>query len=137
MSEPHGGLVLIDTSAWICYFSQRKYGDIKQAVSSLIEENRAALTGPVRVELIQGCKGDGERRLVEELLNGLYYLPVKEEHWQMTADLSFGLRRKGVTVSVVDSLIAAIAMSYGYPLLHRDSDFDHIARHERRLKILR
>jgi predicted nucleic acid-binding protein len=42
--------------------------------------------------------------------------------------LAFSLRRKGVTVSAIEILIATLADDYGCALLQRDSDFELIAR---------
>jgi predicted nucleic acid-binding protein len=44
---------------------------------------------------------------------------------------------KGITPrSANDCLIAIYAIEHGVPLLHYDRDFDHIARVDRRLKIV-
>lgn len=124
-------LVLIDTSAWICHFSRRNFQSIKQAVSYLLDENRAAITGPVITELIQGCRTNKEKQLLEDMMSGIHYLPVKDKHWHKTADLSFDLRRKEITVATIDALIGTVAMEYGCRLLHNDTDFDLIAKYEK------
>jgi hypothetical protein len=49
-------LVLIDTSAWICFFSRRGYGEIQKALPLLLDENRSAITRPIWIELIQGTR---------------------------------------------------------------------------------
>jgi hypothetical protein len=40
------GLVLIDTSGWICFFSRRGYEEIKEQIYILLDENRVAIAGP-------------------------------------------------------------------------------------------
>ncbi len=122
-------LVLVDTSAWICFFARKDFSEIKEIVSHLLDENRAAVAGPVLVELIQGARTEKERDFLKNRIEGLHWLTVTDMHWHEAADLSFGWRRKGVTVSTVDALLAVVALSYDCSLLHKDSDFDLLARH--------
>lgn len=122
-------LVLVDTSAWICFFARKDFLEIKETVSHLLDENRAAVAGPVLVELIQGARTEKERDFLKNRIEGLHWLTVTDMHWHEAADLSFKLRRKGVTVPAIDVLLAATAISYQCDLLHRDDDFHLIARH--------
>jgi predicted nucleic acid-binding protein len=54
---------------------------------------------------------------------------VTDDHGHQSAELGFKLRRKGITSSAIDILIATLAMDYQCALLHKDSDFDRIARY--------
>ncbi len=120
--------VLVDTSGWICFFARRGYEDTKKAISILLDEDRVAIAGPILVELIQGVRGVQEKQNIQDYAKGLYWLQTTDEHWYKSTELIFQLRRKGVTSSVIDVLIAVLAMDYQCALLHKDSDFDHIAR---------
>ena len=120
--------VLIDTSGWICFFARRGYEDMKKAISILLDEDRVAIAGPILVELIQGARDIEEKQNIKDYAKGLYWLQITDEHWYKSAELILQLRRKGVTSSIVDVLIAVVAMDYQCTLLHKDSDFDHIAR---------
>lgn len=122
-------LVLIDTSAWICFFARHGYPEIKNALSLLLDEDRAAVAGPILVELIQGSRTAEEKENIKKWIKGLYWLPVTDALWSDAAEISFALRRKGITTSPIDTLIAALAIEYNCLLLHRDSHFDLIARH--------
>lgn len=121
--------VLIDTSAWVCFFARSGFIGIREAVSQLLDEDMAAIAGPIVVELIQGARTERERDFLKSRLEGLHWLPITDSHWHEAADLSFRLRRKGVTASAIDVLLAAVAISYKCKLLHKDSDFDLIAKH--------
>ena len=120
--------VLIDTSGWICFFARRGYEDMKKNISILLDEDRVAIAGPILVELIQGAKDIEEKQNIKDYTKGLHWLGITDEHWHKSADLIFQLRRKGVTSSIIDTLIAVLAMDYQCTLLHKDSDFNHIAR---------
>jgi predicted nucleic acid-binding protein len=122
-------LVLIDTSGWICFFSRRGYEDMKKRVSILLDEDRVAIAGPIVIELIQGTRNEEEKGKVEGYVKGLHWLSVTDDHWHQSADFAFKLRRKGITCSAIDALIATLAMDYECSLLHKDSDFDQISRH--------
>jgi predicted nucleic acid-binding protein len=122
-------LVLIDTSGWICFFSHRGYEEMKKRISALLEEDRVAIAGPILIELIQGTRNEEEKGKVEGYVKGLHWLPVTDEHWHQSANFAFKLRRKGITSSAIDVLIATLAMDYQCSLLHKDSDFDQISHH--------
>ena len=123
------GLVLIDTSGWICFFSRRGYEEIKKRISILLDEDRVAIAGPILIELIQGTRNEEEKEKVNGYVKGLHWLPVTDDHWHQSADFAFKLRRKGITSSTSDVLIATLAMDYQCSLLHEDSHFDQISRH--------
>ena len=125
------GPVLVDTSAWICFFSRKGFESLKETVALLLDENRAAIAGPILVELIQGCRTEKEKGQLKEVFEGTLWHTVTDEIWRHAADLGFSLRRKGVPVPAMDSLIAAIAIYCDCALLHYDSDFTLISRHTR------
>ena len=120
-------LVLVDTSAWICFFSRRGFEDIKKTLSTLLDEDRAAIAGPILVELIQGTRTTDEKETIKKLIRGIHWLSVSDDHWHKAAEMAFALRRKGVTSSAIDTLIAILAIDYRCLLLHKDSHFELIA----------
>jgi hypothetical protein len=121
-------LVLIDTSGWICFFSRRGFEEIKKAISTLLDEDRAAIAGPILVELIQGTRTVEEKEAIKRIIKGIHWLPVTDDHWHKAAEMAFDLRRKGITSSAIDTLIAALAIEYRCILLHKDSHFELIAQ---------
>jgi predicted nucleic acid-binding protein len=122
------GLVLVDTSAWICFFSRRGFDDLKRTLSALLDEDRAAIAGPILVELIQGTRTEEEKETIKTLIRGIHWLSVSDDHWRKASEMAFALRRKGITSSAVDTLISILAIEYHCMLLHKDSRFDLIAR---------
>jgi predicted nucleic acid-binding protein len=122
-------LVLVDTSAWICFFARRGYPDIKEALSLLLEEDRAAIAGPIMIEIVQGARTAEEKEDIKKWIKGICWLSVTDAIWNNAAEMAFALRRKGITTSAIDTLIAALAIEYDCSLLHRDSHFDLVSRH--------
>jgi predicted nucleic acid-binding protein len=129
LREASSGLVLIDTSAWICFFARKGFEGLKQSVAHLLDQNRAATTGPILVEIIQGCRTAAEKHKLKGVMKGVHWITITDDMWETAADISFDLRRKEVTISVVDAIIATVAISTGSQLLHHDSDYALIARH--------
>jgi predicted nucleic acid-binding protein len=121
-------LVLVDTSAWICFYSRRGFEDLKKALSALLDEDRAAIAGPILVELIQGTRTSEEKETIKTLIRGIHWLSVSDDHWNKASEMVFALRRKGITSSAIDTLIAILAIEYHCILLHKDSHFDLIER---------
>ena len=121
-------LVLIDTSGWICFFSRRGFEEIKKAISTLLDDDRAAVAGPILVELIQGTRTEKEKESITRYIRGIHWLSVTDDHWYKAAEMAFDLRRKGITSSAIDTLIATLAIEYHCILLHKDSHFELIAR---------
>lgn len=124
-----GELVLIDTSAWISFFARKGFPEMKQAISGLLDDDMAAIAGPIMVELVQGARSDNEKAEINDRIRGVYWLQITDDHWHKAAELSFSLRRKGITVSAIDSILAATAIAYDCRILHKDSDFELIAGH--------
>jgi len=129
MTPPESKTILADTSAWICFFSRKGFTDIKDTICRLLDENRVSITGPVVIELIQGARTEREKDNIQHYINGIQWLPIMDEIWVSTADMAFYLRRKGITVSAIDALIATVAIHNNCILLHKDSDYDLIAKY--------
>ena len=128
----HGTLHLIDTSVWIEVFLPRRSAvspALIERVEELMADNRAALTGVVRFELLGGARGEAEFARLEAALEGLPGIPMDEESWSEAARLSFFLRRVGLTIPPPDLMIASVALQADAPVLHRDRHFDAIAAH--------
>ena len=120
--------VIVDTSAWIESFHPTGDIKLKETVKQLITEGKILLPGIIRVEILRGTKSQREYERLDELLNGLTYLPVGENFWGRLARFSFDLFRKGIAVPLVDTYIALLAIENNASLLHRDQHFDVIAQ---------
>lgn len=117
---------LVDTSAWIEVF--RKGGrDIREFV-----EPDAMLTClPVMQEVLQGFRDERAYRTARDAMLSLPMLesPLSEAVFLEAAGLYRATRRAGLTVrSSVDCLIAACAIRHDVVVLHKDRDYDVLAR---------
>jgi predicted nucleic acid-binding protein len=118
-------LILVDTSAWIAFFRDR--GRVAAIVDRALEDDEAALCGPVLTELRRGFVSTAERSKTIPLLFACHQLPQPASLWDEAGDLGFALARNGVTVKSLDLLIAAYALTHDIPILTLDRDFQLIA----------
>ena len=126
-------LVLVDTSVWSLAL-RRHAGDLSPAekrivaeLGHLIEEGRAQLIGPVRQELLSGIRESAQYERLREHLRGFPDQPLEGADFEYAAQLSNQCRRTGVTGSVVDLLICAIAVKRNWPVFTTDQDFRNYA----------
>ncbi|MBW2039885.1 MAG: PIN domain-containing protein [Deltaproteobacteria bacterium] len=119
--------VIIDTSAWIESFRPGGDQELKQMVKELILRNAVLLPGIIKSEVLRGAKSEGEFSMLKDLLSGLIYLPVEEDFGERVARFSFELFRKGLSVPLIDTYIALLAIEEDVPLLCRDKHFSWIA----------
>lgn len=115
-------LVVVDTSVWVAYF-RRTDPAVERDLDELIDADLVAMVPPVRLELILGCRKAQRASLVKRI-DMLHALPVTEQTWNRAEEVSMGLRDKGITLGVVDVLIAAAACEHQARLWTLDQDFD-------------
>jgi predicted nucleic acid-binding protein len=89
----------------------------------------AAVNQIVRVEVLLGCRNEAEFASNAETFAALHEVPLDSGTWERAGRLGFDLRRRGVSASVPDLIIAASAIERAATLVHADSDFDLIAQH--------
>jgi predicted nucleic acid-binding protein len=124
-------VILADTSAWVEYL--RATGSSTHATMRrlIAEESDLVTTDVVVMEILAGART--EERLVElrRLLNRFELVPIVGlADFEAAADIYRRCQRRGGTVrKLTDCLIAAVVLRANAELLHRDRDFDVIARH--------
>ncbi len=120
-------MVLVDTSAWIELFRKppafdlADFADLEDVVTVL----------PVVQEVLQGFADERAFAIASEAMRALPMLeaPLREPVFVEAAQLYRTARRAGFTIrSSTDCLIAACALRHGAAVLHRDRDFEALAR---------
>ncbi len=121
-------MILVDTSVWVEILRGQKK-KVRETFLDIVADEPYGLCRFTQLELLQGAKDEREWRLLNEYLVSQYYLEVNEDTWGKAARIYFELRRRGITVnSPIDCCIAQIALDEKALLLHRDRDFEKIAR---------
>jgi hypothetical protein len=77
-------LVLIDTCMWVPFFN-RPHSAEKRTIDGLIDEDRAALVGPILAEILCGFRRDAQAEWVASSLRGLHF---HEMSWDAVNSMS-------------------------------------------------
>lgn len=121
-------MVLVDTSVWIEILRDRS-GARRRALLEALDGEDLFLSRFTQLELLQGSRDEGEWQLLSSYLADQDYLELSEGSWEGAARIYFDLRRAGLTVrSPIDCCIAQLALDRDALLIHRDRDFETIAR---------
>ena len=120
-------MILVDTSVWIDFFS-RSPGRAGSELRRMIDEVEPfALTGLVVAEVLQGLTRDVNR--IERYLSLWEMLePRGFSTYREASAISRLARSKGISLTTIDTLIAAIALEHQASLFSLDKDFSPIAR---------
>jgi predicted nucleic acid-binding protein len=115
---------VVDTSAWVDFLR----GDLRAVsrVDALLANGEAALTGPVRAEVLSGARSSAQFERLRQLFDALPRLPDPPALWDRVAEYRFALARGGFQAEIVDLAIAVVALASGARLLTRDRDFQRI-----------
>ena len=118
-------MVIADTSVWIPFFNRPESPE-KQAIDTLIDEDRLALAGIVVAELLQGCRTPKVADTILDKLTGVRFLDTRFSTWRHAGELSASLRRKGITVPLSDVIIAALGIEHHAEVYTLDPHFEKI-----------
>jgi hypothetical protein len=123
-------IVLVDASVWIEYLRGTCVPEARTLYRLLDEESDLCVCGPVLAEVLQGIRDDKQHARTKAELESLLYLPLRKQQYVEAAALYRNCRKHGETLRTsVDCVIAACAIASSVSLLHRDRDFEIIARH--------
>lgn len=129
--------MLVDTSVWIDFFNGKNSANTN-LLKNFLEEEELIFTVPIIIqEILQGIRDDKQYNEVKQALLNLEILKLDPVEAAIgAADLYRALRKTGITIKKSnDCVIAFYAIYYNVELLHKDSDFDLIAKYTK-LKIL-
>lgn len=120
--------ILIDTSAWIESFKKTGNKSLQQLLIKTIESSQVATTHIIILELLQGCRDKNEYAWMKVRLESLELLPANEKVWDMAYNAGYDLKKNGITIPTIDLIIASIAKTYNYTLIHHDKHFRLITK---------
>ena len=122
-------LVLVDSSIWIPFLRSRTADPSADLLSALLRDKRVATNRLIRLELLSGTATHQAYELLDADLAALHQLPLTEKVFHAASLLRWRLHRKGASIPVFDTLIAACAIFYDCPVLEDDAHFRLIAKH--------
>jgi predicted nucleic acid-binding protein len=116
-------LVLIDTCIWVSFFNRPQSRE-KDVVDALLDDDRAALVGPILLEVLIGFRRNQYADWVASVLRGLHLVDVTWDDWCVAARLGRRLRATGHVLPPSDLTIAAVALERGIAVCTTDPHFD-------------
>lgn len=117
--------VIVDTSVLISFF--RGTEKIAEEVTTLLENNKAIVTGIIIAELLQGMKDLKEEENITAILDGISTIEVTTDIWFKAGKLALSLRRKGINLPLTDVAIAALAIENNLSIFTLDKHFEQIS----------
>jgi len=106
---------LLDTSVIIDAINEKK--SRRQLLRALVEEGHLLACCPINVAEVYAGMRPKEEAVTTELLRSLRYYPISFETAELGGRLRREYGRKGSTLSVTDTLIAAVAIHQGLTLV--------------------
>lgn len=120
-------MILVDTSVWVDFFSSTRGRGGAELRRMIADSEPFALTGVVVAEILQGLTRDADR--IEQFLREWDLLePTGFATYREAAGIYRAARGKGISLTTIDTLIAAIALEHGASVFTLDQDFSRIAR---------
>lgn len=122
--------MIVDTSAWV-EFLRGTGSPTHHRLRTAIETGEPLATPtPVLMELLAGARDEGAAADLQRMLAGFDSVEVEGPlDFEDAALLYRACRRQGETVrSLIDCLVAAMALRVGRAVLHANRDYDAIAR---------
>lgn len=113
-SQEKGIACLLDTDIVIDFLRRRDYA--QTLIKKWAGEGLLAISALTHLEIYQGIKS-GEEEATRAFLDGLTTIDVDVQIARQAGQMLAGLRSKGVTVGLTDSIIAATALQLSVPLL--------------------
>jgi hypothetical protein len=122
-----GNRVLIDTSVWISYFKDaEKQSTVK--VDDVLTHSHIYVPKVVIAELTQGAKTEKEIAVIEEFVDAFTIIDQTADTWVRAGRLSFSMKKKGITVHIIDCYIAVLANEHDCSIFTLDEHFKSIQK---------
>jgi predicted nucleic acid-binding protein len=117
--------ILIDTSVWIDYFKNRS-SRLSEKVDEILTFSSVFVPKVVIAELMQGAKTENEISVIEEFIGAFNIVDHTENTWIKAGRLSFSMKKRGLTVNLIDCYIALLANENNCKIFSLDEHFKSI-----------
>lgn len=125
--KPTGGApvadVLVDTSVWVDFFRRSAQSPWRPRLVDLLERGAVAIVDPVVAELLYGARSEREQTVIRQLGESVRRPPLGLEVWLAAGKLGHQWRARGVTLALVDCVLAAVAHRESLALWTLDEEF--------------
>jgi predicted nucleic acid-binding protein len=124
-------MIVADASVWIDYFNNVVSEKTKTLAEALLRGGNVLVGDLIITEVLQGIRDDTKYKATKDFLFELDYHTLVGKRLSVQAAQNYRLlRRRGITIrKTVDVIIGTFCLEYGYPILHKDQDFDYMEQH--------
>lgn len=127
-------MILLDTSVLSAAFRRRRRSELEaravDALTRLVAHDvPLAIPGIVLQELLGGVRHEDHFTRPESLIDPFPVIMAERRDHVAAARIGHACRRRGVSASTIDCLIAALAAERHAPLFTLDADFARMAPH--------
>lgn len=122
--------MIADSSAWIEFLRETGSAAHLAVRRLIVDQDTLSVPEVVVMELTTGPTDEDRARSLSALLHRFEVVPIAPAiDSALAASLYRTCRREGETVrNLVDCMVAATALRIDQPVLHRDRDFEVLAR---------
>lgn len=118
--------VIVDTVVWsLALRRSDPSAAVCRELTSLIEDQRVVLLGPIRQEILSGYSEDDQFERLRSRLSYFDNEPILDGDYVRAAQYHSSCRRKGIQGSHTDFLICSCAFRLDASVYTRDGDFQH------------
>jgi len=122
--------VLLDTVIWSLVLRRNRPDDtIVSEFATLVQDNRIAIIGPIRQELLSGSRDRANFERLRDYLHDFTDIELITADYEEAASFYNECRRHGIQGSNIDFLICAVAVRSEFPIFTTDGDFAHYAKY--------
>lgn len=122
-------MTLVDSSVWIEFLGGGNHWSRAKLRSMLTVNAPLAYLDLILLEVARGYREESQRMAIRDTIVAHTKLKPTESVVMSAARIDQETQRHGYRIrSSIDCLIAAMAMEAGATLLHKDRDFDFIAK---------
>lgn len=115
-------MIAADSSSLVSFLNGEDGNDVLQVLQA-IQAGQLVLPPVVITEILTGAPA------LDAVLPAVALLPVQDGYWQRAGESRRTLVAKGLKARLGDALIAQACIDHDVPLITRDSDFRHFAKH--------
>ena len=123
-------LIVVDSSVWVDFFNGIDNEQVAELESLIYRQEPVGLVELSMTEVLRGCVSEEEADTAARKLLSFPLIEISSPNDHVrAAKLYRDARSSGVTVKgSVDLLVASKCIEYDAFLLHKDKDFDNLAR---------
>lgn len=118
-------MIAADTSSFVAYFQGAKDADVL-ALQAALNDGHLCLPAVVVTELLSDYKAGA---VIETLISAVPRLDPSRGYWERAGQARRQLLARGYKARLGDALTAQACIDHNVPLITRDKDFRHFAKH--------